>query len=205
VRRLTTVLAGGVALAYPALVYLGLTRWSPRRVGLGIVGLIAVSTLLRRWSGRRRVTAASLTVPACVIALAAVSAALNDATFVLFTPALISASLLVAFGVTLRPGSTPLVERFARMQHELTPDEIRWCRQVTIVWCGFFLVNGLAAIALAFAPMAWWTIYTGGVAYALIGILVAGEFVLRKRRFRRFGTGLLDRALSRLFLLERRP
>jgi uncharacterized membrane protein len=40
----------------------------------------------------------------------------------------------------------------------------------------------------AFAPVSWWALYTGFLAYILIGLGFTVEFIARKRRFRRFGT-----------------
>ena len=48
----------------------------------------------------------------------------------------------------------------------------------------FFLLNGLVSLGLAlFAPLAIWTLYTGGIAYLLMGALFAGEYAIRKIRF----------------------
>jgi hypothetical protein len=42
-------------------------------------------------------------------------------------------------------------------------------------------------------------LYTGLIAYVLIGILGASEYVVRKARFREYGNGLHDRLLARVF------
>ena len=64
-------------------------------------------------------------------------------------PMLISFGLLYSFARTLWV-PPPMVERFARRQKvDLSPDEVRYCRQVTLVWCGFFILNGLAEIGRA--------------------------------------------------------
>ena len=95
--------------------------------------------------------------------------------------------LLVEFGSTLRAGATPMNERFARMQEpELDAAKQRHCRQWTWAWCTFFVLNGGTAAALAIlAPMWWWTVYTGGVAYALMGLMFTAEYLMRRARFAR--------------------
>ena len=66
-------------------------------------------------------------------------------------PVLVNAFLLWAFGTTLLPNRMPMVERFARMKDAVLPPEaVRWCRGVTQVWCGFFILNGAAALATVF-------------------------------------------------------
>jgi uncharacterized membrane protein len=200
--------AAAAAVAYPVLIYVGLTRWSVRAVSLAIASAAVVSAATRMADAptRRRLRGV-LAVPVCVVSLAVASAALDDPTFVLATPVLISGALLASFAVTLRAGSTPMIERFARLRHaELSAEEVAWCRRLTWVWCAFFVVNGVTALALAVAaPLAWWTLYTGGIAYALIGALAGVELIARKRRFQRFDAGPVDRVLARWLAQERAP
>ena len=59
---------------------------------------------------------------------------------------------------------------------------MRYTRQVTWVWVGYFIVNAGIASALAlWAPLSWWTLYTGLIAYLLMGLLFAGEWLIRQR------------------------
>ena len=59
---------------------------------------------------------------------------------------------------------------------------MRYTRRVTQAWCLFFLFNALTAAGLAlWAPLAWWTLYTGVIAYGLMGLLFAGEWLVRQR------------------------
>jgi uncharacterized membrane protein len=92
------------------------------------------------------------------------------------------------------------VERLARIQvADLSPAEVRYCRAVTVVWCGFFVLNGAAsALLAAAAPRAWWAAYTGAISYGLVAAVFAGEYVVRKARFGRFGRGPVDRTLRLL-------
>ena len=100
-------------------------------------------------------------------------------------PVLISAALLVTFSVSLVRGM-PMIERFARMQNpDLPPDHAVHCRQVTWVWCGFFVINGAIAAFLAVrGPLELWTLYSGLIAYVLMGVLFAIEYIVRRFRFR---------------------
>jgi uncharacterized membrane protein len=110
----------------------------------------------------------------------------NDARVLMLTPALVSLALLGAFAFSfLQPETT--VERLARAGGEpLPPEGVAYCRTVTGVWCGFFLVNAAISLELALAgsPRAW-ALYTGLVAYVLMGLLFAGEYLIRQWRFGR--------------------
>jgi uncharacterized membrane protein len=122
----------------------------------------------------------------------------------LLPPVLIPASIAFMFGRTLRPGSTPLVERVARGFHApAVPAEeiIRYARAVTWAWTlllatvatinALLIINlvpgGLLDIA-GFAPR-WpaspaafvWFGNTG--TYLLIGGMLVAEFSVRVWRF----------------------
>ena len=95
-------------------------------------------------------------------------------------PVLVNAFLLWAFGTTLLPNRMPMVERFARMKDSVLPPEaVRWCRGVTQVWCGFFILNGAAALATVFLSRETWVLWNGCLSYIAIGVLFAGEWLLR--------------------------
>ena len=52
-------------------------------------------------------------------------------------------------------------------------------------------------LALA-APQTVWALYTGAISYVLMAIVFAVEYLVRKARFGRYGTGFLDRVLARV-------
>jgi len=103
-----------------------------------------------------------------------------DARALRLVPVFINLGLLYAFGRTLRGGPT-IIERFARLQHpSLSAEQIRHCRATTVVWCAFFAANAAVCAVLAWSAPLWiWTLYTGVVAYLLMGLLFAAEWLLR--------------------------
>jgi uncharacterized membrane protein len=98
-------------------------------------------------------------------------------------PLAVNAGLLVAFGLSLRPGATPVVERLARLQEpELPAHAVAYTRTVTKVWCGFFVLNASLSLATAlWASEAVWALYNGALSYALMGLLFGGEWLVRRR------------------------
>ncbi|MFK8001465.1 MAG: hypothetical protein AB8H86_17850 [Polyangiales bacterium] len=194
------VLNAVLTVAYPLAVWWSLTHFSPRMTGLVVLGLLVPLMALRLWRTKREHMWPVLRLPLGVMALILVGVASNNALYIKAMPVLISVALLVAFGASLR-GEMPMVERFARLQDpDLTPVKQEHCRRVTIVWCAFFVFNGASAALLAlFAPVSWWATYTGGIAYALMGVLFAGEYIIRKARFREYSRAPHDRLLAKLF------
>jgi uncharacterized membrane protein len=192
-----------VLIGYPAVVYFGLTRWSVRGVAALLLVLV-VPVMSWRWSrGSGQLGRAGAALPLGVAALLITSMLVDDQRFVLAMPVLINGWLFVAFAATL--SGTPMIERFARLQSpELSNQQIRYCRRVTHIWVGFFVVNGVITGLLAlFASARWWAIYTGLIAYVLIALLGTAEFLFRRYLFREFGNGMHDRVLRKV-LPERR-
>ncbi len=192
---INSILIGG----YPVLVYVGLTRWGPRSLAVLLVACIVPGLLIRLWTTAREHLWPVLRIPLTILATLAVGAAIDDARVLLVMPVLINAVLLANFAGSLR-GEVSIVERFARIQDpELPPGGPAYCRKVTWVWCGFFVINGTVAGVLALAaPIAWWALYTGALAYILIGVLFTAEFIVRKAIFRRFGSSVPDRIVARI-------
>jgi uncharacterized membrane protein len=196
-RTVLGIAAFVLVVAYPAAVYYGLTHLGARQLALVLVPLLVLTALARIPKQRRGAVRDALKAPAAMALLLSLTALFDDHRFLLATPVLINLVLLAGFAGSLRTAQ-PLVERFARMQvDDLSPAEIDYCRKVTQVWSLFFVLNGTVAALLALlAPLSWWALYTGILAYVLMGLLGATEYVIRKHRFGRFGEHLLDRLLQ---------
>jgi len=184
--RIVQTVAAFALLVYPIAVYVGLTHWDTRTAALGLLVLMVPAALARFGKHRSSQLKAIAFVPLVTVGLLGLSAALDDAGFVLFVPVIVNLGLLATFVSTLRWGPS-MIERFARLQEpELSGAKVAWCRLWTWIWCGFFLLNAGAAAALALlAPLGWWTLYNGLIAYGLIGLTFAVEFVWRHLKFGR--------------------
>ncbi len=191
-------------LAYPVLVFFGLSHLSPRAIGLLVIVLL-LPGVVRTWREKPAELKSTLGVPAAIAALMVLAMIFDDPRFVLVYPALVNAALLLQFGLSLR--SRPMIERFARLQvDDLSEREIAYCRAVTWFWCGFFVVNGGVCAGMAlWAPRSWWALYTGLLSYLLLGLLMASEFTLRKYLFRRPAKNRLDRLFALVFPPESAP
>jgi uncharacterized membrane protein len=198
-RILLAALRAVLVLGYPAAVYLGITHLEPRTLGLVMLGLLLPNLALRLASAPPEQRRAVLKLPLALIVLVGVGAALAEPRFYMVLPALVNLTLLANFAASLR-GPVSLVERYARLQDPDLPEGgPAYCRKVTIAWCWFFVVNAAVCAGLAVAaPVAWWALYTGVLAYILIGLGFTIEFLVRKRVFQRFGDTLPDRLLARL-------
>lgn len=179
------VLNAILVIAYPIAVFWALSRFSGRTASIVVLALL-VPGLAWRFRGADRATFWSVVrLPIAILLLVLSGVVTGDPRFVLALPVMINVVLLIEFVASLRGGATPMIERFARMQEkELSAEKIAHCRGWTIGWCAFFLANGAVAGALAIAaPVWWWTVYTGAIAYGLMGLMFAVERVQRRVRF----------------------
>jgi|TergutMp193P3_1026864.scaffolds.fasta_scaffold00478_5 uncharacterized membrane protein len=102
-------------------------------------------------------------------------------------PLLINLALLVSFGTSLFNPPTK-VFRIALLSDSSIrnsanlPDIESYCRGVTKVWCIFFALNALASsITILYSPDWVWALYNGLIAYILMGIIFAVEWLVRKK------------------------
>jgi acyl-coenzyme A synthetase/AMP-(fatty) acid ligase/3-hydroxymyristoyl/3-hydroxydecanoyl-(acyl carrier protein) dehydratase len=110
----------------------------------------------------------------------------NSPLYIKLYPVFMNGALLAAFGSTLFAPPV-MIYRFATLQDKSIKGSLAekriaaYCRKVTWIWCGFFVLNGgIAFYTVFFASDVVWSIYNGGISYILIGILFAGEFIVRK-------------------------
>lgn len=169
-------------LAYPALIYFGLTILEPRILAL----LLGALLLLRNrravtglCSGLRRTDRLSLWLLGTLTAATFIT---NSETLLRLYPVAVNLGLLALFGFSLL-NQPSLVERIARLRHpDLPPAGVRYTRRVTQIWSAFFAINATAAGWTAFwTDRDTWVLYNGFIAYFLIGALMAGEWLVRRR------------------------
>ena len=101
-------------------------------------------------------------------------------------PVLIQLMLMYFFGRTLLKNKGPsFIESFVRLEFpEFPPGVSEYCRQLTLLWTGFFAFNAVMCVALAiWGTNFWWTLYNGVFIYLMIGVLMIGEYIYRHFRF----------------------
>ena len=175
-----TALAVVVTLFYPLAIWFGKGKIEPRWLAGLLLVLVAtrIPTLkvsrLARWSAF------------CALVLVLGAVWMNALLPLKLYPVLVNLAFLITFAYSL---STPqsMIERFARLtEPHLPASAVEYTRNVTKVWCVFFVVNGSIAFATAvWAPQEVWALYTGVISYVLMGCLFAIEYLVRIRFKRR--------------------
>ena len=174
-RWLRAFYAAAIVL-YPLLIYFGLQTVDPRWLTILVV-LIAARHVL----GSFFPVALRTTWAICVMVLVAVTLLTGSETGLLLYPVLVSLLMfLLFFASWLKPPT--VIEMIGRMRDPERPERaIRYTRNLTLVWCAFFVVNGGIALATLALSREWWTLYNGLISYLLLGALFFGELLFRRR------------------------
>lgn len=180
-RPVIQILTGILLLAWPFVVWQGLTHNSLH----WLLPLIALLLVLRFRQARRNhgpMRTIMQSVALAGIALCVASILLRTHQLLLFYPVAVNGIMLTVFGGSLWT-TMPLVERLARLRTpDLPPQGVRYTRRVTQIWCLFFIINGSVALFTALhGDMQLWTAWNGMAAYLLMGTLMAGEWIVRRR------------------------
>lgn len=101
----------------------------------------------------------------------------------LYYPAVINLGFLMVFYMSLS-GHKNFIQQIAEKTNRisLNAEGICYTRKVTLVWCGFFMVNILISTTLAwYEQLELWTVYNGVVSYLVMGVLFLGERIVRPK------------------------
>lgn len=181
----------GASVLYPFLIFFSIVYLDlpPRFLSLPVF-IVALGHFFaftgNKSDGMHKARTIILSILLGALALAAFIT--NSATVLRFYPVILGITLLLTFSVTLiRPPS--MILRFALLQDKTLAsadadtfaDAERYCIRVTLVWCGFFIVNtAIALYTTVYASPFVWSLYNGFISYMIMGVLFAGEFLVRR-------------------------
>jgi len=166
---------------YPFVVYFGLNFLTTAQLGFVLLAIFG----LRVMHARRKKTAKSWPVILAVVigaSLAGLSWLFDKPEYLLWYPVGLNAALFVIFTTSLIFPPT-VVEYMARLTEKDLPDKaIPYIRNVTVVWSIFFVINAcIASWTVLSGDLKIWTLYNGLIAYLLMGLIFAIEFLVRKK------------------------
>ena len=180
-----SIMTGLLLLAWPFLIWFGLAHNSlPWLLPLMALLLFLRFRQTRRQSGPLSVVTQIVAVAGMTLCIA--SYLLKTHQLLLFYPVVVSGVMLAVFGGSLW-SSMPVVERLARLRDPVLSERaVRYTRRVTQIWCAFFSGNGgIALVTALYGDMSLWTAWNGMISYLLMGMLMAGEWLVRQRVIKR--------------------
>lgn len=178
-------MTGLLLLTWPFLIWFGLAHNSlPWLLPLMALLLFLRFRQTRRQSGPLSVVTQIVAVAGMTLCIA--SFLLKTHQLLLFYPVVVSGVMLAVFGGSLW-SSMPVVERLARLRDPVLSEQaVRYTRRVTQIWCAFFIGNGgIALVTALYGDMSRWTAWNGMISYLLMGMLMAGEWLVRQRVIKR--------------------
>lgn len=172
-----------VVIAYPAIVYFGLDFFGSQAIAfILIAAALARLFLFKRMDSKASGMPHGNLLVAALLLVGVSAILLNSPVLLQYYPVCINVLLLALFANSLvRPPS--LIEQIARIKSpDLPTAAIAYTRKVTIVWCVFFALNGAMALYTVLgANLGIWAIYNSFVSYSLMGLLFAGEYLVRRQ------------------------
>ncbi|MDR2678974.1 MAG: hypothetical protein LBB51_06005 [Zoogloeaceae bacterium] len=100
--------------------------------------------------------------------------------FLFYYPVCVNLFFFLVFAMSLTRKQS-LIEHLARrMEPDLSAAGVRYTKKVTQAWCVFFALNGAIAWWSVGAGGEVWSLYNGGIAYLLMGLMFAGEWLIRR-------------------------
>lgn len=170
-------------IAYPLIVYFGLDYFDARMIALILI-LMAVARLFiaKRLNRGGASMPQSNWVIAALLVVGILAMISNSVLLLQYYPVCMNVLMFILFFTSLlRPPS--IIERFARIKTPDLPEAgIVYTRKVTMVWCGFFIVNGTMALYTVLGTgFGFWALYNGLISYSLMGLLFTGEYLVRRQ------------------------
>lgn len=141
--------------------------------------------LLDNLSGRQRLAATAIVLIFCLGAF--IAARIDpDLSWLRSYPVLISLAIATWFATTLFQAE-PATTRLARLAGMDVPaHRTRYMRVLTGIWMVFLLANaGISGYTAVAGSTSAWALYNGVISYVLMGLLFAGEYLVRQIVIRR--------------------
>ena len=171
------VLVTGLTLAYPFVVFLGLSRFPP-----GVFGALLALLILIRMRAISAHLKKTMTLGGyLIIGYAALIVWLDSERLLRLYPVLINLLVFMLFASTLLSPPSMIEHISRRAGMEVPPSGVAYTHKLTLVWCVFFLINAAAAGTTAIAASrATWALYNGFISYVLMGLLFGAEYLYRQ-------------------------
>lgn len=170
---------GMLLVAYPFVVFIGLQHIEPRWLSIILLGIVFCRLQLSKNLVSKMPWLPIAALLGAVLLL--FSAMMNGEIGILLYPVAVNLAMLFAFGYSLYKKPC-VIETFARISEpELDEHAVKYTEKVTMVWCVFFIINGLISIYTALIlSKETWVLYNGLIAYIAMGALFAIEWLVRQ-------------------------
>lgn len=180
IMRLLTILSALALIAYPVAVYYGISRWGIVTVGALLAVFFIVRIIAAKQTQLKELKYIGWLSGGAGITLVTLGALFRQHGLLLYYPVIVNALMLGLFSSSLWQQQS-LIERIARLQEpDLPASGVSYTRNVTKIWCVFFIINGTIAFITCLMSLHIWTLYNGFISYILAGSLFGTEWLFRQ-------------------------
>lgn len=171
---------GLIFLLYPFLIYLGLHEFQPRVIACLLLIAAILRLIANKYGENKEVEMGMSLYWIAAAILVTIFTFVTDLKLGLYLyPPLVNLIFFTFFSISLFHPPT-VIERIARRHRsEMPVKAIVYTRRVTQTWCLFFLINGGISVMSISYSEEWWVLYNGFITYILIGLMLAGEYLIR--------------------------
>jgi uncharacterized membrane protein len=189
-------LFGLIAILYPLLVFCVLVvfKLPIRYLSIGIIVFAIAYSVINGRNYKGKHMAALFISPVILCVIGAVSLILDDKSPIVIKlyPVLADIAYLTIMITSVffpPPLAYYFIDIFDKSMKTVIPKETfdRYCFKASLVWCVFFVLDGIAALITVFyGSDLIWGIYNGGITYAMMGLIFIGEFIILKKVKKKF-------------------
>ena len=163
---------------YPFAIFFGLKYFSPANLSFLLLAVLLLRIILLRDQWKK----VPWLLPATLLGMLAIvfsSLTSSSMGFKLY-PLAVNFSMLVVFGYSYFKPPT-VIESLARLTEKDFPIKaVAYTQKVTLIWCAFFIINGLVSLYTAlFLSLEVWLLYNGFLSYVCMGLLMGVEYLVR--------------------------
>jgi uncharacterized membrane protein len=182
-KKLMGAVLGVLSLAYPFFIYYGSDKFPVSVLLWVVIGLMMIRSLLPLWLKKKEFGFLEKVSLALTLVVSGVMGGVylwHDSLASLLYPVVMSLAMGGTFLATLiYPPS--MIERFARLaEPNLSEAGVYYTRKATIAWVIYCFANAIVAlITVVLGDLYLWTLYNGCLSYVLMGLMMAGEYLIR--------------------------
>ncbi|GHV96032.1 hypothetical protein AGMMS50293_23520 [Spirochaetia bacterium] len=181
-------LFGLIAILYPLLVFCALVVFNLpiRYMSIGIIVFAVIYSVVNSRHYKGKNAAALFISPAILCVIGGVSLFVDSPVILKLYPALADLAYVTIFTTSFffpPPFAFYFIEIFDRTMKDKIPKHQfeRYCFKATLVWCCFFVVDGIIAVCtVIWGSDIIWAIYNSGITYVAMGLIFLGEFIVIK-------------------------
>lgn len=171
-----------IVVTYPLIVYFGLEYFDARLIAISLIALALLRLfLVRNIDGMSAGMPHARLVVIALLVFGVLTFVSNQPVLLQYYPVVMNVLMFAFFfGSLLWPPT--IIEQLARISNPDLPEAgIAYTRKVTMVWCGFFVLNGsMALYTVLGTSLGFWAVYNSVISYSLMGVLFAGEYLVRR-------------------------